>query len=106
MIQIFYGDEGHRARCMALAAATPRAILKVSPTTNTWPYVTDGGAKDTDEMWPGVLKVEQDPLFQTTKNFVMAGAAVKARDNLRKYTIDFGTIGAQRNTLIVFFGLA
>ena len=53
-------------------------------------------------MWPGVLKVEQDPLFQTTKNFAMAGAAVKARDNLRKYTIDFGTIGALRNALIPF----
>ena len=86
---------------MGSIAANRWSILKFSPTTNTWLYVTAGGAKDTDEMWPAIHKVEQDPLFQSTKNFVTAGSAVKARDNLRKYTIDFGTMGQLRTALIV-----
>ncbi|NUP97388.1 MAG: hypothetical protein HUU28_14600 [Planctomycetaceae bacterium] len=76
------------------------SILKFSPTTNTWLYVTADGARDTDSMWPGVHAVEQDPLFQTTKNFVVAGQVVKAREVLRKYTLDFGTVGQLRNALI------
>jgi len=32
---------------------------------------------------------------------VTAGSAVKAKDNLRKYTIDFGTMGQLRSALIV-----
>jgi hypothetical protein len=51
-------------------------------------------------MWPAVTKVEQDPLFKATKSFVTAGAAVKAADTLRKYTIDFGSIGGLRAALI------
>lgn len=76
------------------------SILKFSPTTGTWLYVTADGAKDTDVMWPAVHKVEQHQLFTTTKNFVTAAAAVKATDHMRKYTIDFGTIGQLRNALI------
>ena len=86
---------------MGSIAANRWSILKFSPTTNTWLYVTANGAKDTDEMWPAIHKVEQDPLFLASKNFVTAGAAVKARDTLRKYTIDFGTIGQLRNALII-----
>ncbi|HVA48754.1 MAG TPA: hypothetical protein VNH11_20480 [Pirellulales bacterium] len=77
------------------------SILKFSPTTNTWLYVTAPGAKDTEVMWPGVHRVEQHPLFDATKNFVTAGTAVKASDTLRKYTIDFGAIGQLRAALIV-----
>ena len=76
------------------------SILKFSPTTNTWLYVTADGAKDTDLMWPGVHAVEQDPIFQSTKNFVLAGNAVKLRETMRKYTLDFGMIGQLRQSLI------
>jgi hypothetical protein len=86
---------------MGSGGANLWSILKFSATTNTWLYITAGGAKDIDFMWPGVYKVEEDPLFVTTKSYVTAGAAVKARDNLRKYTIDFGAIGALRAALIV-----
>lgn len=85
---------------MGVGGANRWSILKYSPTTHTWLYITADGAKDTDAMWPGVHKVEQDPLFQSSKNFVTAGTAVKARDNLRKYTIDFGTIGTLRPALV------
>jgi hypothetical protein len=85
---------------MGSGGANRWSILKFSPTTGTCLYITADGAKDTDAMWPGVTKVEQAPLFQTTKNFVTAGAAVKARDTMRKYTIDYGTIGSLRNALI------
>jgi len=76
------------------------SILKFSPTTNTWLYVTAGGAKDTDAMWPAVHKVEQHPIFLATKDFVAAGTAVKAADVMRKYTLDFGRIGDLRNALV------
>lgn len=85
---------------MGVGGANRWSILKFSPTTNTWLYITANGEKDTDEMWPGVTKVEQDPIFQSTKNFVTAGAAVKAKDTMRKYTIDYGTIGNLRSALI------
>jgi hypothetical protein len=77
------------------------SILKFSAATSTWLYITADGAKDTDFMWPGVLKVEDDPLFKSSKNYVTAGAAVKAHDTLRKYTIDYGTIGTLRNALVI-----
>lgn len=51
-------------------------------------------------MWPGVLKVEEHALFKTTRNFVTAGAAVKAADTMRKYTIDFGAISTLRGALV------
>jgi hypothetical protein len=86
---------------MGTGGANRWSILKFSPSTNTWLYVTADGEKDTDVMWPGVTKVEQDPIFLSTKNFATAGAAVKARETLRKYTLDFGTIGALRTSLIV-----
>ena len=86
---------------MGAAGANRWSILKFSPTTNTWLYVTADGAKDTDVMWPGVTMVEQDPTFQATKNFVTAGAVVKARETMRKYTLDFGTIGQLRSSLVV-----
>ena len=76
------------------------SILKFSPTTNTWLYVTAGGAKDTDAMWPAVHKVEQHPIFLATKDFVAAGSAVEAADVMRKYTLDFGRIGDLRNALV------
>jgi hypothetical protein len=85
---------------MGASGANRWSILKFSPTTNTWLYITADGPKDTDSMWPAVTKVEQDPLFQSTKNFVTAGSAVKARDTMRKYTIDFGTMGQLRSSLI------
>jgi hypothetical protein len=85
---------------MGSGGANRWSILKFSPTTNTWLYVTADGAKDTDVMWPGVTRVEQDPLFQATKNFVTAGTAVKAAEGLRKYTLDYGTIGDLRSALI------
>jgi hypothetical protein len=86
---------------MGASGANRWSILKFSPTTGTWLYVTADGAKDTDAMWPGVTKVEQDPSFQASKNFVTAGMAVKARDTMRRYTIDYGTIGELRRALIV-----
>ena len=85
---------------MGASGANRWSILKFSPTTNTWLYVTADGEKDTDVMWPAVTKVEQDPLFKATKSFVTAGAAVKAADTLRKYTIDFGSIGGLRSALV------
>ena len=83
------------------AGAHRWSILRFSPTSNTWLYITADGARDTDAMWPGVHAVEQDPLFQASKNFVTAGHAVKARETRRKFTIDFGTIGQLRSSLIV-----
>jgi hypothetical protein len=77
------------------------SILKFSPTTNTWMYVTAGGEKDTDAMWPGVTKVEQDDTFKATKDFTLAGQVVKDREKLRNFTLDVGDIGALRNSLIV-----
>jgi len=77
------------------------SILKFSPTTNTWMYVTAGGDKDTDAMWPGVTKVEQDDTFKATKDFTLAGEVVKDREKLRNSTLDYGDIGDLRNALIV-----
>ena len=85
---------------MGAADAMRWSILKFSPTTNTWLYVTAGGEKDTDAMWPAIHKVEEHPLFLTSKDFVAAGNAVKAADTLRKYTIDFGRIGELRDALV------
>ena len=85
---------------MGSSGANRWSILKFSPTTGTWLYITADGAKDTDGMWPGVHMVENDPLFVNSKNFVTAGAAVKAKDNMRKYTIDFGTTASLRSALI------
>jgi hypothetical protein len=85
---------------MGMGSANRWSVLRFSPTTNTWLYVTGNGEKDTDEMWPGVNKVENDPLFQSTKNYVIAGSAVKARDTMRRYTIDFGSIGNLRDALV------
>jgi len=48
---------------MGMGTANRWSILKFSPTTNTWLYVTADGEKDTDVMWPGVTRVEQDPIF-------------------------------------------
>ena len=76
------------------------SILKFSDTTKTWMYITAGGALNDNAMWAAVNMVEDDPLFKATKNYVTAGTAVKARDKLRKYTIDFGTIGTLRAALI------
>lgn len=76
------------------------SILKFSPATNTWLYVTADGAKDTDAMWPAVTQVEQHPVFLASKDFVAAGTAVKTADTLRQYTIDFGRIGDLRNALV------
>jgi hypothetical protein len=86
---------------MGSAGANRWSILKYSATTNTWMYVTADGAKDTDFMWPGVVKVEDDPQFKATKNYVTAGTAVKAADTMRKYTLDFGTLATLRNALII-----
>ena len=85
---------------MGSAGAMRWSILKFSPTTSTWLYVTADGDKDTDAMWPAIHKVEQHALFINSKDFVAAGAAVKAEDTLRKYTIDFGRIGDLRNALV------
>lgn len=85
---------------MGSAGAHRWSILKWSPTTQTWLYVTADGATDTDTMWPGVHAVEQHPLFQASKNFVTAGTAVKNSTPMRKYTLDFGTIAQLRGALI------
>ena len=86
---------------MGSGGANRWSILKFSPSTGTWLYVTADGEKDTDVMWPGVTQVEQDPIFLATKNFATAGAAVKTRETMRKYTLDFGTIDKLRAALIV-----
>jgi hypothetical protein len=75
------------------------SVLVWSATTNTWLYITAGGAKDDDFMWPAVVNVQEEPLFKNTKNFVSAGTVVKARATGRQYTIDFGTIGQLRSFL-------
>ncbi|MBC8145834.1 MAG: hypothetical protein H7X80_09615 [bacterium] len=85
---------------MGNSGANRWSILKFSPTTNTWLYVTANGAKDTDVMWPGVTAVEQHPIFLASKNFVAAGTAVKTTETMRQYTLDFGTIGQLRDSLI------
>jgi hypothetical protein len=76
------------------------SILKYSGTTSTWLYITADGARDTDAMWPGVYAVEEHDQFKATRNYVTAGRLVKAGATLRKYTIDFGTIGELRSSLI------
>lgn len=84
---------------MGSAGAHKWSVLKWSQMTGTWLYVTADGATDA-EMWVGVLKVEDDPLFKTSKNYVVAGRAVKAREQLRKYTMDFGTVADLRKALV------
>ena len=76
------------------------SILKFSNATNTWLYVTADGATDNDFMWPGVLAVEQDLTFKSSKNYVTAGKVVMARETSRKYTLDFGTIADLRDRLV------
>jgi hypothetical protein len=83
------------------ARASRWSVLKFSGTTNTWLYVTAGGAQDTDEMWPAVNALEAEQSFKTTKNYTTAGAIVKARDTMRKYTLDFGTVATLRAALVV-----
>jgi hypothetical protein len=85
---------------MGAGGANLWSVLRYNSESRTWLYVTANGAKDTDVMWPGVEKVENDENFKRSKNYVTAGAAVKARDNLRQYTLDFGTINTLRSALI------
>jgi hypothetical protein len=86
---------------MGHGSANRWSILKYSGTTATWLYITAGGAKDIDAMWPGVYKVEGDPGFTATKNYVSAGNAVKIADRSRQYTMDFGSVGQLRAALTV-----
>ena len=75
------------------------SVLKWSATTKTWMYVTAGGATDAD-MWVGVLKVEDDPLFVAAKNYATVAPTVKAKDTARKYTMDSGTVSTLRPALV------
>jgi hypothetical protein len=51
-------------------------------------------------MWPDVLRVEQHPTFQPNKDVTLAGEAVKQKQMMRKFTLDYGTIGGPRNAVI------
>ncbi|MCJ2077106.1 hypothetical protein MKK68_15855 [Methylobacterium sp. E-016] len=86
---------------MGSLGANRWSILKWSATTKTWLYVTGNGAKDTDEMWPGVHAVEDSENFKVTKNYVTAGSIIKPKLNIRKFTLDFGNAGDLRGRLVV-----
>jgi hypothetical protein len=71
------------------------SILKCQTTTNSWFYVTAPGAKDTDVMWPGVHLVEAED----GADLAIKADAVKKRENLRKFGLEFGYLNTLRATL-------
>lgn len=86
---------------MGSAGAHAWSILKYSPPTQTWCYVTAPGAKDTDFMWPGVHMVEAEMRNLGGYDLAAGAAVVEAREKMRKFTLNYGHLNTLRNQLVV-----
>lgn len=85
---------------MGAFGANSWSILKFHPTSQTWLYVTADGTNDNEKLMPAVAKVEHHPLFLSSKNYAIAGAAVKASEPLRTFTLDYGNLSELRAALV------
>ena len=81
--------------------ARTRSILKYSPPTPTWCYVTAPGAEDTDFTWPGVHMVETEMRNLGGYDLAAGAAVVDAREKMRKFTLNYGHLNTLCNQMVV-----
>jgi len=84
---------------MGSSGAHNWSILKAHTPSKTWFYVTAGGQKDTDEMWPAVHVVENEAQNHGS-NLAVASAAVEKNTPLRKFGLKYGTFDKLRSVLV------
>ena len=95
-----YSDITFKAMPMGMGTygAHTWSILTVHVPSKTWYYVTGGGAKDTDEMFPASVLVETEAK-KHGNNFATAGAAVEVANPSRKFGLKYGTFANLRAAL-------
>src|SRR5262245_22282773 len=95
-----YSDIVLKAMPLGMGSKDPHnwSILKAHSGTKTWFYVTAGGDKDTDEMWPAVHLVEAEAK-NTGNNLQLAGATVEKNYPSRKFGLKYGAFAGLRAVL-------
>lgn len=86
---------------MGSTGAHAWSILKFSPPTGTWCYVTAPGTVDTDFMWPAVHMVEAEMRGLGGYDLAAGARIVEAREKMRKFTLNYGQLNALRAQLVV-----